>query len=164
MQLFGKVRLNLRVFATLATLLVLFGLTTRSLHRSTSLELDSTSLVLPDLSKLSLRDYWADADYDVDPRVASIQFHQERLITPIEMVVGLAHIQEPDGEISGLDSKYRVVGDNLLVEKGKTENIFFLKTHKCGTSTLVNALYLYGVRRRLNFVTEPWKRQLNVTK
>ena len=34
---------------------------------------------------------------------------------------------------------------------GKT-NLMFIKTHKCGTSTLVNPFYLKGVRHRLNFV------------
>ena len=32
------------------------------------------------------------------------------------------------------------------------ENLMFIKTHKCGTSTLVNTFYLYGVRHRSNFV------------
>jgi hypothetical protein len=26
----------------------------------------------------------------------------------------------------------------------------------------VNMLYLFGIRRRLNFVTQPWSRQLDV--
>ena len=33
-------------------------------------------------------------------------------------------------------------------------NLMFAKTHKCGTSTLVNTFYLVGVRRRLNFIIQ----------
>ena len=32
------------------------------------------------------------------------------------------------------------------------KNLMFIRTHKCGTSTLVNVFYLFGIRRRLNFV------------
>ena len=34
--------------------------------------------------------------------------------------------------------------------------LMFLKTHKSATSTLVNMLYLYGIRRKLNFVMKPY--------
>ena len=57
---------------------------------------------------------------------------------------------------------FKIVGDGLQVPKGKDKNFLFLKTHKCGTSTLVNMLYLFGIRRRLNFVTNPWSRQLDI--
>ncbi|XP_063684643.1 galactosylceramide sulfotransferase-like isoform X2 [Bolinopsis microptera] len=33
-------------------------------------------------------------------------------------------------------------------------NLMFIKTHKCGTSSLVNTFYLMGVRSRLNFVVQ----------
>ena len=42
--------------------------------------------------------------------------------------------------------------DVRLSPECKKQNLMFIKTHKCGTSTLVNTFYLYGVRRRLNFV------------
>ena len=35
------------------------------------------------------------------------------------------------------------------------KNLMFIRTHKCGTSTLVNIFYLFGVRRRLSFVMKP---------
>lgn len=35
------------------------------------------------------------------------------------------------------------------------KNLMFIKTHKCGTSTLVDMFYLFGVRRRWNFVMTP---------
>ena len=54
----------------------------------------------------------------------------------------------------------KTVSEKLPVK----ENILFLKTHKCGTSSMVNIFYLYGVRRRLNFVMEPWHTQLNINK
>ena len=41
-------------------------------------------------------------------------------------------------------------------------NILFLKTHKCGTSSMVNLFFLFGIRRKLNFVIEPFKRQFNI--
>ena len=34
--------------------------------------------------------------------------------------------------------------------------LMFLKTHKSATSTLVNMFYLYGIRRKLNFVMKPY--------
>lgn len=37
--------------------------------------------------------------------------------------------------------------------------LMFLKTHKCGTSSLVSILYLYGIRRNLNFVLTPYQHQ-----
>ena len=36
----------------------------------------------------------------------------------------------------------------------KKRNLMFIKTHKCGTSSLVNTFYLMGVRSRLNFVVQ----------
>ena len=42
-------------------------------------------------------------------------------------------------------------------------NLMFIKTHKCGTSTLVNPFYLKGVRERLNYVIHTGgKHQLNL--
>ena len=64
---------------------------------------------------------------------------------------------------SGLQG-FKIVGEGLQVPKGKENSFLFLKTHKCGTSTLVNMFYLFGIRRRLNFVTNPWTRQLNLNK
>ena len=42
----------------------------------------------------------------------------------------------------------------------RKENFMFIKTHKCGTSSLVNVFYLLGVRRRLNFVIQRGQHQL----
>ena len=41
------------------------------------------------------------------------------------------------------------------------KNLMFIKTHKCGTSTLVNVFYLYGVRHRSNFALQPYKHNIN---
>ena len=57
---------------------------------------------------------------------------------------------------------FTIVGEGLRVPKGKDKNFLFIKTHKCGTSTLVNMFYLFGIRRKLNFVTQPWNRWLDV--
>jgi len=54
----------------------------------------------------------------------------------------------------------------VTLRKGSTSlfrnksNLLFVKTHKCGTSTLVNMLFLYGIRRKLNFVLNPYGHQL----
>ena len=48
----------------------------------------------------------------------------------------------------------KVENSSVCIEK----NLMFVKTHKCGTSTLVNAFYLYGVRRRLNFVIQDFQK------
>ena len=42
----------------------------------------------------------------------------------------------------------------LKKSAARTKNLMFIKTHKCGTSTLVNAFYLAGVRRKLNYVVQ----------
>ena len=42
------------------------------------------------------------------------------------------------------------------------KNLMFIKTHKCGTSTLVDVFYLFGVRRKLNFVMFPSSHQLEL--
>ena len=42
------------------------------------------------------------------------------------------------------------------------KNLMFLKTHKCGTSSLVNIFYLRGVRKKLNFVVQPDQHQLHL--
>ena len=45
----------------------------------------------------------------------------------------------------------------------RKRNLMFAKTHKCGTSTLVNTFYLVGVRRRLNFVVQYKQNKKNIT-
>ena len=55
-------------------------------------------------------------------------------------------------------SKSDEVGQTTPVKK----NLMFVKTHKCGTSTLVDVFYLRGVRYKLNFVMHPFTHQLNV--
>ncbi|XP_063689082.1 galactosylceramide sulfotransferase-like [Bolinopsis microptera] len=40
-------------------------------------------------------------------------------------------------------------------------NLMFIKTHKCGTSTVTDVFYLRGVRKRLNFVLVPYKTDIN---
>ena len=43
---------------------------------------------------------------------------------------------------------------NLSMSSGARKNLVFIKSHKCGTSTIVSILYLAGVRRRANFLVE----------
>ena len=51
-------------------------------------------------------------------------------------------------------------GDNDSKQRSLKKNFMFVKTHKCGTSTLVDVFYLLGVRRRLNFVLDPHEHKL----
>jgi hypothetical protein len=51
---------------------------------------------------------------------------------------------------------------NDLRNPSSKKNLMFIKTHKCGTSTLVDVFYLRGVRQRLNFVMHPYRHKLNV--
>ena len=44
----------------------------------------------------------------------------------------------------------------------RKDNFMFIKTHKCGTSSLVNVFYLLGVRRKLNFVIQRGDRSHNI--
>ena len=46
-------------------------------------------------------------------------------------------------------------------EKEAQKNLMFIKTHKTGSSTLGGMFYLYGIKRRLNFVLKPFKNTLN---
>ena len=50
------------------------------------------------------------------------------------------------------------------VSVSQKKNLMFLKTHKCGTSSLVNVFYLRGVRKKLNFVIQPDKHLLSLSK
>ena len=56
-----------------------------------------------------------------------------------------------------LKSYPRINSTSLFQNKS---NLLFVKTHKCGTTTLVNMFYLYGIRRKLNFVMTPYVHQL----
>ena len=42
------------------------------------------------------------------------------------------------------------------------QNFVFVKTHKTGTSTMVNVLYHYGMMRGLNYAVYPYTHQLNI--
>ena len=50
------------------------------------------------------------------------------------------------------------------VSVSQKKNLMFLKTHKCGTSSLVNVFYLRGVRKKLNFVIQPDRHLLSLSK
>ena len=56
-------------------------------------------------------------------------------------------------ETGGLDLKGEIEQKPGKAAETK-RNLMFIKTHKCGTSSLVNVFYLFGVRRRLNYVIQ----------
>ena len=47
---------------------------------------------------------------------------------------------------TSINSDFEAIKDN-----NNRTNFMFVKTHKCGISTLVNVFYLYGARNKLNF-------------
>ena len=49
--------------------------------------------------------------------------------------------------------------DNITSFIQKRDKLMFLKTHKCGTSSLVTILYQFGIRRNLNFLLTPYEHQ-----
>ena len=89
-------------------------------------------------------------------------------------------IDEPDSESMVSDPSHIMISTSTAITSTKQldlkedkkdseqlilkKNLMFVKTHKCGTSTLVDVFYLWGVRRRLNFVLQPYKHQLNTSK
>ena len=58
---------------------------------------------------------------------------------------------------TSINSDFEAIKDN-----NNRTNFMFVKTHKCGTSTLVNVFYLYGARNKLNFVLNPYTHQINL--
>ena len=54
------------------------------------------------------------------------------------------------------------IQDHDAETAARKKNFMFIKTHKCGTSSLVNVFYLLGVRRKLNFVIQRGDRAHNI--
>ena len=81
---------------------------------------------------------------------------------PVETAMPLMGTPKPTVDDKSAMKGFKIVGEGLRVPTGKDKNFLFIKTHKCGTSTLVNMFYLFGIRRRLNFVTQPWSRALDI--
>ena len=61
--------------------------------------------------------------------------------------------------LTTLESQYQFQLSNSSSFIKKRDKLMFLKTHKCGTSSLVTILYLYGIRRNLNFLLTPYEHQ-----
>ena len=104
-----------------------------------------------------------DQQHHLDSRINKIAPLQPLTATESPNTESIPTSTDETTEESGLQG-FKIVGEGLQVPKGKENSFLFLKTHKCGTSTLVNMFYLFGIRRRLNFVTQPWSRQLDVDK
>jgi len=64
-------------------------------------------------------------------------------------------------DVTTKDEETKMTSENLYQNKS---NLFFVKTHKCGTSTMVNIFYLYGIQRKLNFVITPYVHALKSLK
>ena len=121
---------------------------------------DPSDLISKDLISLEHR-HNSDQQHHLDSRINKIAPLQP--LTATESPTTESIPTDENTEESG-KQEFKIVGEGLQVPKGKENSFLFLKTHKCGTSTLVNMFYLFGIRRRLNFVTNPWSRQLDVDK
>ena len=80
----------------------------------------------------------------------SVQFHTklEVNVEKIKDLVSITNTYQTQPVVQIQPQEYH--GDVVT----RKENFMFIKTYKCGTSSLVNVFYLLGVRRRLNFVIQ----------
>ena len=123
---------------------------------------DPSDLISKDLISLEHR-HNSDQQHHLDSRINKIAPLQPLTATESPTTESILTSTDETTEESGLQG-FKIVGEGLQVPKGKENSFLFLKTHKCGTSTLVNMFYLFGIRRRLNFVTQPWSRRLDLEK
>ena len=70
----------------------------------------------------------------------------------------IATLTDSDQQFELKDKPSSSNSEQMLIKM----NLMFIKTHKCGTSTLVDVFYLQGVRKRLNFVMYPYQHQLDL--
>ena len=86
--------------------------------------------------------------------------------TILEYSASDEHIFQNDVEIAkeGDDKEEERSAVIIAPITPRKKKLMFFKTHKCGTSSLVNSLYLYGIRRNLNFVLTPYEHQLFINK
>ena len=70
----------------------------------------------------------------------------------------ISTLSDSDQQFESKDKPSSSHSEQILTKK----NLMFIKTHKCGTSTLVDVFYLRGVRKRLNFVMYPYQHQLDL--
>ena len=70
----------------------------------------------------------------------------------------ISTLSDSDQQFESKDRSSSSHSEQILTKK----NLMFIKTHKCGTSTLVDVFYLQGVRKRLNFVMYPYQHQLDL--
>ena len=96
--------------------------------------------------------------------LVEIRMKKTRLLLVIMfifIILGFLKIRLLNPALTVIDSERSTslfqTSSNLFQNKS---NLLFVKTHKCGTSTLVNTFYLYGIRRKLNFVINPYSHKL----
>ena len=70
----------------------------------------------------------------------------------------ISTLSDSDQQFESKDRSSSSHSEQILIKK----NLMFIKTHKCGTSTLVDVFYLRGVRKRLNFVMYPYQHQIDL--
>ena len=70
----------------------------------------------------------------------------------------ISTLSDSDQQFESKDRSSSGHSEQILIKK----NLMFIKTHKCGTSTLVDVFYLQGVRKRLNFVMYPYQHQIDL--
>ena len=69
----------------------------------------------------------------------------------------ISTLSDSDQQFESKDRSSSSHSEQILIKM----NLMFIKTHKCGTSTLVDVFYLRGVRKKLNFVMIPYTHKLS---
>ena len=69
----------------------------------------------------------------------------------------ISTLTDSDQQFESKDKPSSSHSEQMLIKM----NLMFIKTHKCGTSTLVDVFYLRGVRKKLNFVMIPYTHKLS---
>ena len=74
-----------------------------------------------------------------------------------ENVISTLILSDSDQQFESKDRPSSSHSEQILIKM----NLMFIKTHKCGTSTLVDVFYLRGVRKKFNFVMIPYTHKLS---
>ena len=94
--------------------------------------------------------------YLVSSPIINISVSEDVISDTSENVIST--LRDSDQQFQSKDRSSSSHSEQILTKK----NLMFIKTHKCGTSTLVDVFYLQGVRKRLNFVMYPYQHQLDL--
>ena len=94
--------------------------------------------------------------YLVSSPIINISVSEDVILDTSENVIST--LTDSYQQFQSIDKPSSSHSEQILIKM----NLMFIKTHKCGTSTLVDVFYLRGVRKRLNFVTYPYQHQIDL--